>query len=674
MRHLSIDIETFSSIDIKKAGSYRYVQSQDFEILMIAYAWDNDPVQIIDLASNSEDPALSTIVNALQMPDVIKHAYNAAFEWYCLNKFWPSPIEQWRCTMAHGMHCGYTAGLARTCEAVGLPQEKKKKGIGMSLIRTFCVPQKPTKTNGNRLRTLPHHEPERWSLFKRYCMQDVEAERELERRLSPWPMPDKEQKLWELDVTMNARGVAVDDQLMNGALWCGETAQQELLEEARSISGLDNPNSRKMLLDWLNAALGDELDEALDNIRKDTVGDLLARGLQNQDAARLLALRQQFGKTSTKKYNAMQSAVCEDGRIRGLLQYYGANRTGRWAGRLVQIQNLPRNYLSTLDLARALVRGRRLDTIRLLYGNVPDTLSQLIRTAFVPTQGKTLLVADYSAIEARVIAWLAGEQWVNEVFATHGKIYEAAASQMFGVPVERIRKGNPEYALRQKGKVATLALGYAGGVNAMINMGALRMGLEEDELPDIVKRWRAANPNIVRMWYAIEQCAMEAVREYGQAGTHGLLFTREGNYETQQDFLTITLPSGRKLFYAKPFLAEGKFDRMAMHYWGVNQDNKKWMRIATFGGKLTENIIQAIARDCLAETLLRLQLEGFQAVFHVHDEVVIEGDSEDLPRVLAIMGEPIPWAPGLLLRGDGYTCDFYRKDWLLSFLHLLSSV
>lgn len=662
MRHLSIDIETYSSVDIKKAGAYRYVQSPDFEILLIAFAWDHGPVKIIDLASNPNDPALQTIIAALRLPDVIKYAYNAAFEWYCLNKFWPSPIDQWRCTMAHGMYCGYTAGLARTCEAVGLPQEKKKMGIGMSLIRTFCIPQKPTKTNGNRTRTLPHHEPEKWHLFKQYCMQDVEAERELERRLSPWPMPEKEQQLWALDVTMNAGGVAVDDRLMHGAIWCGETAQQALLQEARSISGLDNPNSRKMLLDWLNAALEDELAEELDNIRKDTVGDLLARDLQNKDAARLLALRQQFGKTSTRKYNAMHNAVCEDGRIRGLLQYYGANRTGRWAGRLVQIQNLPKNYLSTLDFARKLVQARKLDTLHMLYGNVPDTLSQLVRTAFIPTQGKTLLVADYSAIEARVIAWLAGEQWVNEVFATHGKIYEAAAAQMFGVPVERIRKGNPEYALRQKGKVATLALGYAGGVNAMINMGALRMGLEEDELPDIVKRWRSANPNIVRMWYAIEQCAMEAVRDYSQTGTHGLLFTREGNYETQQDFLTITLPSGRKLFYAKPFLAEGKFDRMALHYWGVNQDSKKWSRIPTFGGKLTENIIQAIARDCLAETLLRLEARGFQTVFHVHDEVVVEGEAGQLQEILADMAWPISWAHGLVLRGDGYTCDFYRKD------------
>lgn len=662
MRHFSIDIETFSSVDLKKSGLYKYVQSPDFEIMLIAFAWDDQPVHLVDLVTNPNDPALTTVIWALRNPEVIKHAYNAPFEWYCLNKFWPSPIEQWRCTMAHGMYCGYTAGLGKTCEAVGLPQDKRKLGVGMSLIRTFCVPQTPTKTNGQRTRTYAHHEPEKWNLFRDYCIRDVEAERELERRLSPWPLPEKEQKLWELDVLMNAHGVAVDDQLMEGALYCGSTAQAELIAEARTISGLDNPKSTKQLLSWLNEALEDELEGDLDNIRKDTVTDLLAKDLQNADAVRLLELRQQFGKTSTTKYTAMHNAVCEDGRIRGLLQYYGANRTGRWAGRLVQVQNLPQNRMGTLDLARRYVRDKNLDAIRLLYGNVPDTLSQLIRTAFVPSTGKVLLVADFSAIEARVIAWLAGEQWVNEVFATHGKIYEAAASQMFGVPIDRIRKGNPEYDLRKKGKVATLALGYQGSAGAMVNMGALRSGLTEEELPDIVQRWRGANPNIVRLWYAVERCALDTVANFAQTGTNGLLFSREGHHATNQDFMTITLPSGRKLYYARPFIGEGKFEgKQAVWYWGVGT-NSKWSAIPTFGGKLTENICQAIARDCLAEVLLKLSAAGYQTVSHVHDEVIVEGQPEELERILAIMSEPISWAPGLVLKGDGYACDFYRKD------------
>jgi len=663
MKNLSIDIETYSSVDIKKAGAYKYVRSPDFQILLIAFAWDDGPIHLIDLVNNPNDPKLLTFITALQAPDVIKRAYNAAFEWYCLNKIWPSPVDQWRCTMAHGLYCGYTAGLGKTCEAVGLPQDKRKLGTGMALIRTFCVPQKPTKTNGQRTRTFPQHEPEKWELFKRYCMQDVEAERTLEQRLAPWPMPEQEQKLWELDTLMNAYGVMVDRELVHGALWCGDTSQAELIGEAQQISGLKNPKSQKQLLNWLNEALEDELDNELDNIRKNTVSDLLAGGVENKSAERMLELRQQFGKTSTTKYAAMDVARCEDDRVRGLLQYYGANRTGRYAGRLVQVQNLPRNHMGTLDLARRYVRDKRIADLRLLYGNVPDTLSQLIRTAFIPAPGCTFLVADFSAIEARCIAWLAGEQWVNDVFATHGKIYEAAASQMFGVPVDRIRKGNPEYDLRQRGKVATLALGYAGGVNAMVNMGALRQGLQEDELPDIVQRWRSANPNIVRLWYAVERCAMEAVRDYTQTGTHGLLFTREGHHQTNQDFLTITLPSGRKLFYARPQIGEGRFEgKPALKYWGVDQTTKKWVLLDTFGGKLVENIIQAIARDCLADVLLKLSAKGYPVVFHIHDEVILEGVPDQLSDVLALMAEPVPWAPGLVLKGDGYTCEFYKKD------------
>ena len=410
--------------------------------------------------------------------------------------------------MAHALYCGYAGSLGTVGEAVGIPQDKRKMGVGGSLIRTFCVPQKPTKTNGGRLRTLPHHEPEKWEVFKRYCCQDVEAEREIERRLAAWPMPEREQRLWQLDCQMNAGGVLVDQKLVDGALYCGETAQAELLDEAKQLSGLDNPKSVPQLLKWLQEELE---DDEIPDLRKATVADLLAQGVSSGRAERMLEIRQQIGKTSTKKYDAMRAAQCDDGRVRGLLQYAGASRTGRWAGRLVQVQNLPRNYLQTLDFARELVQAKNLDMVRLMYGNVPDTLSQLIRTAFVPAAGFHYLVADFSAIEARVVAWIAGEEWLMREFAGKGKVYEATAAQMFGVPADRIRKGNPEYELRQKGKVAVLACGYGGGVGAMEKMGAKSMGLSEDELKDIVARWREANPRIVQLWHDLENAAMDCV-------------------------------------------------------------------------------------------------------------------------------------------------------------------
>lgn len=656
MYHLSIDIETFSSVDIKKSGLYKYVQSADFQILLFAYSWDGGPVAIIDLAQGDDIPQL--LLDALQRPDVIKHAYNAPFEWYSLNKFYRSPLDQWRCTMFHGLYCGYTAGLGATGTALGIPEDKRKLGIGKSLIRTFCVPCKPTAKNGNRTRTLPHHEPEKWKLFKEYCKQDVVTEMEIENRLSAFPVPEFEQKLWEIDQQINAYGVSVDTGLISGALLINDEVTSQLMQEAVTLSGLQNPKSVKQLSKWLTEETGEEITD----LTKGTVKELI-KTVDNDNAKRMLEIRQELSKTSVKKYSAMQKAVCCDGRIRGLLQFYGANRTGRWAGRLVQVQNLPRNHIEPLPWARDKVKQKVIEAIKLIFGNVPDTLSQLIRTTFIPSPGNVFQVADFSAIEARIIAWLAGEQWRLDVFATHGKIYEASASAMFGVPIERIVKGNPEYELRQKGKVAELALGYQGATGALINMGALDMGLTEEELPEIVKRWRSSNKRIVDLWYSIENAAIEVMRTGQAVGLKGLIIVHEGDYNTQQDFLTVTLPSGRKLYYVKPFLQVNDRGREALHYWGMNQETKKWEVVPTYGGKLVENIVQAIARDCLAESIKRLASTGYQIVFHIHDEVIIDApQNSDLETICNIMGQPIPWAPGLLLRADGFTTNFYKKE------------
>ena len=654
--HLSIDIETKSSVDISKSGAYKYAQSTDFEILLFAYKWNEEPVGIVDLAQGETVP--EWIRSALDAPEVIKHAYNAAFEWFCLNSAgFNTPIDQWRCTMAHGLYCGYPAGLEAVGKAIGLPQDKQKMSVGKALIRYFCTPCNPTKANGGRTWNLPKHAPEKWELFKEYCAQDVVTENSVLKRLELFPMPEDEEKLWQMDVLMNAFGVKVDEELIDGALSIDAASTEALTKEAIGITGLQNPNSTQQLLAWLN-----ERGVMADNLQKATVAELLAEDMEN-DVKRVLEIRQQLGKTSIKKYVTMRSAVCNDGRIRGLMQYYGANRTGRWAGRLVQMQNLPRNYLKTLDGARRIVKNGNYKGLKMIYGNVPDTLSQLIRTAFIPSEGHKLVVSDFSAIEARVIAWLAGEQWVNDVFATHGKIYEATASQMFHVPIEKIVKGNPKYSLRQKGKVATLALGYQGGVNALIAMGALDMGLSEDELPDIVIRWRQANKQIVALWSKIEQAALSVMNTAQPCGTQRLIFALEGDVLYGQCFLTVTLPSGRKLFYPKPFLKENQFGRPAIHYYTVGQQTRKWEITSTYGGKMTENIVQAIARDCLAETLRRIDAKGLQVVFHVHDEVIIDAPQDvGVDDICALMAEPIPWAPGLILKGAGFESSYYMKD------------
>lgn len=656
MEHLSIDIETKSSVDIGKAGLYRYAQSDDFEILLFAYRYGNEDVQIIDLAQGEKIP--DKIVEDLRNPQIVKHAYNAAFEWYCMNKAgYETPLCQWKCTMIHGLYCGYTAGLDATGKAIGLPQDKRKLTTGKALIRYFCAPCKPTKNNGKRTWNLPKHASEKWELFKEYCKQDVVTESAILKRLEAFPVPEEEEKLWQMDIRMNAFGVKVDTALISGALQINEHSTELLENEARMITGLQNPNSSVQLLDWIHNN-GVEMG----NLQKATVMEKLSDDLPD-DVRRALEIRQQLGKTSIKKYVAMDIAKGKDDRVRGLTQYYGANRTGRWAGRLVQMQNLPRNYIKTLDCARKLVKDRNYGGIKLLYGNVPDTLSQLIRTAFIPSEGNKFVVADFSAIEARVIAWLAGETWVNEVFATHGKIYEATASQMFHVPIEKIAKGNPEYALRQKGKVATLALGYQGGANALIAMGALNMGLSEEELPDIVQRWRNANPRIRDLWYAVEEAALLVMQTAQPQAIYNLIFNLESDIVYGQNFLTVQLPSGRKLYYPRPFLKENQFGKLAIHYYTVGQQTRKWEVTSTYGGKMTENIVQAIARDCLVETLRRIDAKGLQVVFHVHDEVIIDAPVEiTVDEICDLMAEPILWAPGLILKGAGFESNYYMKD------------
>ena len=663
--HLSIDLETYSSVNLKKAGAQAYIRSPDFEILLFAYSLDGGPVQVIDMAQGEVIP--TDILAALTAPEYLKHAYNAAFEWGCLSRYMGQelPPSQWRDTMLHGLYCGYTAGLEATGRALGIPEDKQKLNTGKALIRYFCVPCKPTKANGGRTRNYPHHDPDKWRLFKEYNAQDVEAEMEIARFLSTFPVPAEVQKQWETDLIINARGVAVDMDFVHGALEMGDTVRTELTDEAVKISGLYNPNSVRQLSQWLS----DETGEDVSNLRKETVAEMLARDDNSAEVNRMLEIRQELGKTSTKKYDAIEEAVCADGRVRGLLQFYGANRTGRWAGRLVQVQNLPRTYTEPLELARELVKGRKLDALRVIYGSPNDTLSQLIRTAFVAAPGNVLIDADFSAIEARVISWLAGEEWRLEVFRTHGKIYEASASQMFGVPLERIKKGNPEYALRQRGKVAELALGYQGGVGAMRNMdvGNLLADLSDDEVQEIVNRWRSTNPKIRNMWYDFDSAAAEVIVNGGTVRVRDCVLAREYDCLRGATCMAITLPSGRKLYYIDPAVGENRWGGSSLSYMGMDQTTKKWKRIETYGGKLVENCVQAIARDCLAQAIEYLEAAGLPVVFHVHDEVVIDvapfgTDTEMLDKVVSIMTRPIPWAQGLPLGADGWVGQFFKKD------------
>lgn len=671
LHHLSIDLETYSTVSIGAAGSYRYILDPSFEILLFAYSLDGMPVEVIDVASGQVIPLW--LKNALKNPLYIKHAYNAAFEWFALSKYlgWLPP-DQWRDTMLHALYCGYPASLDAAGRAMGLPEDKKKLTTGKALIRYFCVPCKPSNANGNRTRNLPKHDPAKWKLFKEYNGQDVVTEMEIDRRLSAFPVPAFVQKQWETDLTMNARGVAADMEMVSGALVIGATVKSQLMAEARQLSGLDNPNSIKQLARWLTEAT--DSDAEITSVTKETVATMLKQP-QPANVQRMLEIRQELGKTSTKKYDALETCIADDGRVRGLLQFYGANRTGRWAGRLVQVQNLPRTYTHPLPPARQLVKDRNIDGLRLMYGSINDTLSQLIRTAFVATPGNVLIDADFSAIEARVISWLAGQEWRLEVFRTHGKIYEASASQMFHVPIEKIKKGNPEYALRQRGKVAELALGYQGGVSAMRRMdtGHNLDDLSDDEVKGIVDRWRETNSMIRDLWNIVDSAAVTVITNGGaqtiRSETTDAVITLSCELDviTGTRYMTILLPSGRKLYYPSPEIGVNRWGNPSVSYMGQNQTTKRWERVETYGGKLVENIVQAIARDCLAIAIENLEAQGLHVVFHIHDEVVIDtpawADNDMmLDTVTKIMTKPIPWAQALPLNADGWVDKFFKKD------------
>lgn len=654
MRHLNIDIETYSPNEMS-FGVYRYSEPEEFEILLFSYAYDFGEVHVVDLASGEKIP--DEVVNDLRNPEVIKHAYNAQFEITCLNRAgYQTFVEQWRCTMIHGAYLGYPMGLAKLGKALGLPQDKLKDKAGAALIRYFSVPCKPTKKNGGRTRNLPKHDPDKWFAYGMYNMQDVVTEMECYRRLSAFPIPEEVEKQWQIDIRMNAAGVGIDRQLVEGALTIDEENKKALLEEAYELTGLSNPNSRNQLLDWLNSNTNLELEK----LTKDSV----AAAMTDADdvAKKVLTIRKKLAKSSVSKYEMMASATGSDGRLRGTLQFYGANRTGRWAGRLLQVQNLPRNYIVNLDIARDLVRASNRVGLGLLFGDVSDTLSQLIRTAIIAKEGYTLCVADFSAIEARVIAWLSGETWRQKVFAEGGDIYCASASSMFGVPV--VKHGVNGH-LRQKGKVAELALGYQGGVNALKAMGALDMGLTEEELPNIVELWRQASPKIKELWYTVEKAAVYTVTT-GNPMTidHGITLRLEVDPFYGYRYMTIELPSGRKLFYPDPHIKLNNFDKEAVHF--KTQLNNAWVTESTYGGKLVENITQAVARDCLALTLMRLSENGLPAIMHIHDEAVIEVPKDEADEYLDIVEKtfalPIPWAEGLVLTAAGFTNDYYMKD------------
>ena len=654
MRHLNIDIETYSPNDIS-FGVYKYSESEEFEILLFSYAYDFGEVHVVDLASGETIP--DDVVLDLKRDEVIKHAYNAQFEITCLNRAgYQTYVEQWRCTMIHGAYLGYPMGLAKLGKALGLPQDKMKDKAGAALIRYFSVPCKPTKKNGGRTRNLPKHDPDKWAAYIAYNKQDVVTEMECYRRLSAFPVPEDVESQWQVDIRMNATGVGIDRELVDGALTINEENKKALLEEAYELTGLSNPNSRNQLLDWLNSNTNLELER----LTKDSV----AAAMTDADdlAKKVLTIRKKLAKSSVSKYEMMASATGNDGRLRGTLQFYGANRTGRWAGRLLQVQNLPRNYITNLDIARDLVKASNRVGLGLLFGDVSDTLSQLIRTAIVAKDGYTLCVADFSAIEARVIAWLSGETWRQKVFAEGGDIYCASASSMFGVPV--VKHGVNGH-LRQKGKVAELALGYQGGVNALKAMGALDMGLTEEELPNIVELWRQASPKIKELWYTVEKAAVYTVTT-GNPMTieHGITFRLEVDPFYGYRYMTIELPSGRKLFYPDPHIKLNNFDKEAVHF--KTQLNNAWVTESTYGGKLVENITQAVARDCLALTLTRLSGNGLPAIMHIHDEAVIEVPKDEADEYLDIVEKtfalPIPWAEGLVLTAAGFTNDYYMKD------------
>ena len=646
MQTLSIDLETYSDQPLAKTGVYRYVESPDFEILLFAYSLDGGSVQQIDLACGEKIP--SEILSALEDETVTKWAFNANFERICLSRFLGYPTgdylepDSWKCSMVWAAYMGLPLSLEGVGAVLGL--EKQKLTEGKDLIKYFCQPCAPTKSNGQRTRNLPEHAPDKWLAFKRYNIRDVETEMSIQARLSKYPVPDSVWEEYHLDQEINDRGVGLDMELVRQAIQMDGRSRSELTQAMKELTSLDNPNSVQQMKQWL-ADNGVETD----TLGKKAVAELLKTAPPELQKA--LTLRQQLAKSSVKKYQAMETAVCADGRARGMFQFYGANRTGRWAGRIIQMQNLPQNHLDDLSEARGLVRVGDFDALEMLYEDVPDTLSQLIRTAFVPQENRKFIVADFSAIEARVIAWLAGEKWRQDVFAEGKDIYCASASQMFGVPVE---KHGVNGHLRQKGKIAELALGYGGSVGALKAMGALEMGLQEDELPALVSAWRQANPKIVQFWWAVDRAVMGAVTRKTTTKTHGIIFS------ARNGMLFITLPSGRSLAYVKPKIGENRFGGDCITYEGVG-GTKKWERMESYGPKFVENIVQATSRDILCYAMQTLRCCSI--VMHIHDEVVIEADRRmSLQAVCDQMGRTPPWANGLQLRADGYETDFYKKD------------
>ena len=643
-RILAADIESFSDVDLIKCGVYAYADSPAFEILLFAYSFDGGETQIIDLAQGERLPA--EVEEAIFDVSVTKTAYNANFERTCLSKHFGRyiPPESWHCSAVQAAMLALPRSLEDVGRVLGLDEQKMKEG--KELIRYFCVPCKPTKANGGRTRNLPCHAPEKWELFKTYCKRDVDVEKSIRRKLHNFPIPESEMELYRLDQRINDRGVLVDMGLVEQAIACERLHKEVVTKRAYELTGLENPNSVAQLKGWL----GDKGMEA-ESLSKKAVAEMIAE--TDGEVEELLRLRLLMAKTSVKKYEAMERSVCSDGRVHGMLMFCGANRTSRWSGKIVQIQNLPKNYIPDLELARDLVKQGRFEDIELLYDSTPNVLSELIRTAFIPKPGCRFVVADFSAIEARVLAWLSGEQWRLDVFTSHGKIYEASASSMFHVPMEEITKGSP---LRQKGKLAELGLGFGGAAGALISMGALDMGLTEDELPPLVAAWRKANPHITQFWWDVDAAAVKAVTEKQKTKVGKIIF------EYKSGILFITLPSGRKLSYVKPRMAVNKFGRDGLTYEGISE-NKKWSRIETYGPKLVENIVQGTARDLLAEAMLRVEKKGYPIVMHCHDEIIAEvpegiGSVDEMCEIMAV--QPA-WAEGLPLRADGYQCSFYQK-------------
>jgi DNA polymerase len=655
---LHIDIETYSSVDILTAGAYRYCESIDFEILILCYAFDKGPIQTIDLLQGEQIP--QSFFDALMDPKIEKHAHNANFE---RNGFraigYNVPIDQWFCSAIKAGYCGLPLGLGAITDALDL-QEDGKLATGKALIRFFSGPIKPTKKNDRRFRNFPNHDPEKWAEYKKYCGNDVKAERKIGEILKNYTIGEIERKNYILDQEINDRGILIDIPFAKNAYELDQINSQILGEEMKKLTGLENPNSPKQLKNWL----GNQMQTEIMSLAKGEIPTLIKLAGPGV-ASDVLNLRSRASKTSIKKYVSMQNCVCYDGRAHGLFQFYGASRTGRWAGRLIQLQNLPQNHLAELATVREAFKYGEYEDVSVLYPDVSSTLSQLIRTAFIAKKDHTFAVADFSAIEARVIAWLANETWRMDVFNSHGKIYEASASQMFGIPIEKIDKTTEEgAAIRGKGKVAELALGYQGALGALKQMGGEAMGLSDVEMDSIVKSWREKSPMIVRLWKSVEGYAIRAIKNPCKKYTLELFKNLVFEYDGVS--LTIQLPSGRKLFYHNPRIKPNKWGRDAVQYKGTHQVTRKWGWIDSYGGKFTENIVQAIARDLLAYSMLRLNDEGFKIVMHVHDEAVCEvptdDATDDLQIMCDIMGEEVPWAKGSPLVADGYITPFYKKD------------